>query len=890
MDVVAAVEFERWCEEIQLSTVTRQLLKSEGFTTLDSVRDLEDSELEVLNLDSSQRNILETALNALNTRASQTSHQPTPIAPRSRHQSNEDTTGLKKDSTEMRNSTNSTDDLYPRLDGFENEFNPPAKPEILEAGPSIALPVVDVSQPPEESISKEQEPEEEKPVQSEAGFITMGSGKQKKNKSKPMEIAAKTPKSKNNDEMDAGSPLSPSTKSGGFLNKLKIGKDKDKTPKEKDSKKQKEPKDPKDKKSKLKIPKFKGTKLNKNEAELEAETPTEEIPSPVEEAEPENKDPENDMDTSCDAAENGPVFVTDHPLAEPESPTVKSLKEKFLEQSTLKKGGYPEIYQLPQVTISRDDSTFIRHCEIAIQDFPVEMVTEEKVLLCVGATGAGKTTLINGLANYLLNVQWDDPYRFQIIPDSEDIRDMACHSQTQYITAYTFYIEKGETLNPCKITIIDTPGFGDTEGISKDKELDEKIRNLFDGTSYGLDQLNGVCFTTQASETKMNAYQRYIYNRVLSIFGKDVEQNIFMMVTFSDASMPQVIKTLEENSIPFRKYFKFNNSALFADNKPEDENEYLFNKMFWDMGTKSFQSFLDFLDSAVEPVTLSLTKEVLAQRETLQVYIQGLQENVKKGLTTLDELRQEMNVVKQHEADIAKNQDFTYKVKEYYTERVEKPEGRHVTNCLNCSRTCHLNCKYAKDEDKKRCSAMDANGDCRVCTPTNGGKCSWDNHYNQAYFFKYMERIVEKRSEELFKKYKQAADRKVDAENLLGAIADKFQNIQGEVLWQTNEIRRCLAALGEIALKPNPLTTVDYIDQMIIAEKDTCQPGWRERIHQLESARKQAEYLKKLEEEGYDPWEEHERGELDIDGQTKQSSLESVKDFLHKLRSGSWAK
>ena len=130
----------------------------------------------------------------------------------------------------------------------------------------------------------------------------------------------------------------------------------------------------------------------------------------------------------------------------------------------------------------------------------------------------------------------------------------------------------------------------------------------------------------------------------------------------------------------------------------------------------------------------------------------------------------------------------------------------------------------------------------------------------------------------------------VDAENLLAAIADKFQNIQGEVLWYTNEIRRCLAALGEIALKPNPLTTVDYIDQMIIAEKDTCQPGWRERVHQLESARKQAEYLKKLEEEGYDPWEEHDRGDLDIDGQTKQSSLESVKDFLHKLRSGSWSK
>ena len=760
----------------------------------------------------------------------------------------------------MRNSANS-DELYPRLEGFENEFNQPSEQ------PETSQTPVETSTP-EEPICKTKEDEEEKPIQVEPELVSLlASGEQEKNKTKPIEMTANAAKSKNNDELDAASRLSPASKVGGFFSKFKmISKDKPKKDGKRNGKKK-----PK--------PKFKELKFRVGKGEV--------VASPVKELEQEESG--RVENTSVEAPGNAPVEVTEHPLAEPPSPKMKTLKEKFLEQSTLKKGGFPEIYQLPQVTITRDDLTYIRHCEIAIQDFPVELVTEEKVFLCVGATGAGKTTLINGLANYLLNVQWDDPYRFQIIPDSEDCKEMASHSQTQYITAYTFYIEKGETLNPCKITIIDTPGFGDTEGIRKDKELDEKIRNLFDQKSYGLDQLNGVCFTTQASETKMNAFQKYIYNRVLSIFGKDVEQNIFMMVTFSDASMPRVISTLEENKIPFRKYFKFNNSALFAGNTPVDKNAYEFNKMFWNMGTKSFQSFLDYLDNAVEPVTLSLTKEVMAQREALQVYIHGLQQNVKKGLSTLDELRQEMNIVRQHEADIAKNQDFTYKVKEYFTEKIQKPEGRHVTNCLSCSRTCHLNCKYAKDEDKKKCSAMDANGDCRVCAPTNGGKCSWDNHYNQAYYFKYKERIVEKRSEELFKKYKQAANRKVDAENLLAAIADKFQNIQGEVLWQTNEIRRCLAALGEIALKPNPLTTVDYIDQMIIAEKDTCQAGWRERVYQLESARKQAEYLKKLEEEGYDPWEEHQR-DLDIDGQTKQSSLDSVKDFLHKLKSGSWSR
>ena len=92
---------------------------------------------------------------------------------------------------------------------------------------------------------------------------------------------------------------------------------------------------------------------------------------------------------------------------------------------------------------------------------PIEQC-QEKVLMMVGATGAGKTTLINGMVNYILDVQWKNNFRFKLITEKKKTQTK---SQTTSITAYTLHKMEG-----CRITytltIIDTPRFGDTKPIS----------------------------------------------------------------------------------------------------------------------------------------------------------------------------------------------------------------------------------------------------------------------------------------------------------------------------------------------------------------------------------------------------------------------------------------
>ena len=55
----------------------------------------------------------------------------------------------------------------------------------------------------------------------------------------------------------------------------------------------------------------------------------------------------------------------------------------------------------------------------------------EKVIMMVGATGAGKTTLINGMVNYLFGIQWNDQFRLKLVVESSATQRVAKQSGSQ---------------------------------------------------------------------------------------------------------------------------------------------------------------------------------------------------------------------------------------------------------------------------------------------------------------------------------------------------------------------------------------------------------------------------------------------------------------------------
>ena len=469
----------------------------------------------------------------------------------------------------------------------------------------------------------------------------------------------------------------------------------------------------------------------------------------------------------------------------------------------------------------------------------------DKVLMVVGATGAGKTTLINGMVNYIFNVNWEDEFRFKLITD-ESVNSQA-HSQTSMISAYKIYPQEGSAID-FTLTIVDTPGFGDTRGIERDKLITQQIQDFFSLKGQnGIDHLDGIGFVTQAALARLTPTQNYIFHSILSIFGSDVADNIFMMVTFADGQKPPVMTAIEEAKIPCMHFYKFNNSALYATNATSaaksDEDDENFDAMFWRMGFISFKKFFnEFIKK--ESVSLTLTKEVLRERAQLEVTVQALQNQINAGVSKLEELRQEESILQKREAEIATNKDFTYNIKVTKQEKVDLSTGVYVTNCLTCNYTCHERCKYSDNRDKFKCSAMDNGGEssakCRICP----GGCSWRQHVNNPYYFRLYDDVETRTSDDLKSRFDIAMEGKSQVERMMAQIDDFLKQVEASVMSMISEVQRATLRLDQIALRPNPLTQIEHLDLLIESEKQQAKSGYHQRIKFYEHAKQKALILK----------------------------------------------
>ena len=472
-----------------------------------------------------------------------------------------------------------------------------------------------------------------------------------------------------------------------------------------------------------------------------------------------------------------------------------------------------------------------------------------RVLMIFGVTGTGISTLINGMINYIFGVCWEDKFHFKMVVEDEVSQ---AESRTQKITAYTIYHQEGSPID-YTLTIVNTPGFSSTRGLESDKRMISQIRDFLSlsPSEGGVDCLHAIGFVMQASLTRLTQTQWHIFDSILSVFGKDLADNTFMMITFADRNKPPVVDALKAANIPFRRFFKFNNPVMYShseqmqqdtfDSSGEEGEGGDFNRMFWDMGMKRFEKFFTHF-KVVEPQSLQLTNEVLKETQRLETTINSFQPQINERLAKIEELQHKEQILKQHESDMLTNKDFKYTVTLTKQRKVNLNPGHYVTNCLVCNYTCHEDCIYSND-DMWQCSATMDGGDintasCRVCP---GGGCHWTQHVNNPYRFELYQEDEERTQEDLRHKYVRAKEGMVQVQAMIKTINNRLSQLDEHVMEMIDQVRQSAKRLGEIALKPNPLTEVEYIDLLIESEKQEAKPGYQARIKYFQDVRKRAQ-------------------------------------------------
>ncbi|XP_071020363.1 uncharacterized protein [Oncorhynchus clarkii lewisi] len=498
-------------------------------------------------------------------------------------------------------------------------------------------------------------------------------------------------------------------------------------------------------------------------------------------------------------------------------------------KSSLIDKGTPARYQLETKKQNLDDEGLLRRWTFGERDHS----KLNKTILIVGETGTGKSTLVNAMVNYVLGVEWEDKVWFEIV---EEEKRLQTEAQTTAVTVYEVFGFEGQRV-PFSLTIIDTPGYGNTRGIKEDQLIAKKLFELFRSVD-GIDQLDAVGLVMKAAMNRLNDRQKYIFNAVLSLFGKDMEKNIVALITHSDGRPPKnALDAIIRANVPCAKndrnrpvHFAFNNCQCDVfDKEYEDYEEFVSNqKTVWDKGAKSMDKFFEY---KMEPKSVKMTEGVLREREQLEACVSNLRERIHMDDLKQDEIKQTQKELCKHKKDVEENKDFTYTVEEPYKEKLPT-EGGKATTCTVCEENCHYpGCRCIKV--LSWCSAM-KNYHCTVCT----GKCHYTKHVkgNEKYVLKT--RVVLRTHGKLKKKYDINEKAAGEKETLISKLQTELEQFTLQKFRLVEESYLCLVILEEIALKSLPLSTAQHLGFLIDKMTET---GNTEKVQKLKEMKKRAE-------------------------------------------------
>ena len=481
-----------------------------------------------------------------------------------------------------------------------------------------------------------------------------------------------------------------------------------------------------------------------------------------------------------------------------------------------------------------NNSTKIRYFLYPNITFTSQEENDSKVILLVGKTGDGKTSFINSLVNIYLGIKFEDNFRYLLIKnDNED----QTKSITKEIRVYNIRPKKGLNFPPLKI--VDTPGFGDTEGFKEDEKNINNFKKLFEESIY---YVNCICYIVKADECRVGFHQKYVFKSIIGLFAENVKENYFVGVThfipLSQSAVPNIINNSLslEQSFYYQYILKNDNEYnrkeilkpfwyFYSDNKIIfdcyiERNEY--EKFSYNKTKEQIQNFIEKKINNSINKSIKESANVINNRNQLTVQIEGLKLKLENYLKTKEiieyNLEQKNKYLKEIEITLENIEKYENE-KELTTSKIDQLNSdiNEINNycikqkkivylendtdylnvvCKKCKNNCDINCNCNNNMLINCICYQLITGTCKIC---NHGVL----HHSKVHYIyeQYEEEIYENDKDQILdyekKEIQNLENKRKDEENYIFMINNILDNITIQLDEMNNKKINALQKVNE---------------------------------------------------------------------------------------------
>ncbi|KAK5988277.1 hypothetical protein PT974_12419 [Cladobotryum mycophilum] len=495
-------------------------------------------------------------------------------------------------------------------------------------------------------------------------------------------------------------------------------------------------------------------------------------------------------------------------------------------------------------------------------------------ILILGETGVGKSTFINSFINYLSYSTLDEAKSADglasVIPCSFSLQTMDRENPDKGIQEYNVQVgtrddeadgSKGDsatqrsavypvTIGSKTYRLIDTPGIGDTRGISFDKKNMADILETI--SSY--DELHGILILLKSNNARLTITFRFCVKELLTHLHRSAASNMAFGFTNTRISnytpgdtFGPLKALLEQHSdvgitLSTSTTYCFDSESFrylaACKQKVPVPNEEDFRRS-WDHSSKEAHRLLRyFASTSPHPVTSTLslngTRKLISELTTPMANISS---QIRKNMRLCDNKLRELADTKLTGENLLKR--LRLERIQFEAKRLSKPrtvckmtvccdfkdsgkgDGEVVTIYKShCHAECYLeNVKHdvIADPGLIRCAAFAGQATCIRCGH------EWQEHLHVLYELK--ERKVEVMDSEIARQLR----RNVSDVTLRETSIDEVKKVNEEYREELEEIQHAAARfcvfLSENAITAINDATLEYLDMLIKNEKDKVEAG-----------------------------------------------------------------